>query len=544
MSEPASDVRIKLWGAGYRLLKRLAALKRNPEAATPIIEACLSGPGGTSKSTSAALILYWIGTTYPGCKMLVLRDKRVDLATSFMPLWEERIVPSNHPMLKYKRDRNSRQSYSFWNGREKDAQGRFKHPTIGASVIILGGMDNITRHRSTSYDVILFVELSELQDEGEWTELTRRSLRGYLESGMPFNLALGETNPDAPDHWIMRRHERGALELIESKHEDNPALWDRHTRDWTENGKAYIASLDMLHGIRKERLRYGRWVSAEGVVYENWQRKYIVDREPASDLDIRWYAAAMDWGYRDACVLLIGGVAGDGTIYIVAEWYLVGDATRTDNGIIYGSLPWWSRVVAGEHKEFDLYGLVVDPSKKEAHEQFNLDCGYTTDKPWARAADNKRADTGDGDMGGIDLVRQYIGDGKIKFFSDALRHEPDKNLVAKGKCFRTTMEFGQYVYKSTARTGLKLQNRAKELTDGTCDDHGMDCLRYLVSFVAGRDGERLSKETLALTPEDRQVADAMGRSIYSAPRAPEKAPKESTMSREDAEIARMLGRQE
>lgn len=34
--------------------------------------------------------------------------------------------------------------------------------------------------------------------------------------------------------------------LLESRHEDNPLLWDRRRRDWTDVGRVYIAILDAL----------------------------------------------------------------------------------------------------------------------------------------------------------------------------------------------------------------------------------------------------------------------------------------------------------
>ena len=91
--------------------------------------------------------------------------------------------------------------------------------------------------------------------EDDWESLTTRLRNG----AMPYQQLLADTNPDAPTHWLKRRCDAGRTLLLESRHEDNPSV----TAD-------YLARLDRLTGARLWRLRHGRWVSAEGVVYEGW----------------------------------------------------------------------------------------------------------------------------------------------------------------------------------------------------------------------------------------------------------------------------------
>ena len=47
--------------------------------------------------------------------------------------------------------------------------------------------------------------------------------------------------------------------MIESRYEDNLLLYDRKRGEWTERGRAYIAVLDRLTGVRHLRLRKGLW---------------------------------------------------------------------------------------------------------------------------------------------------------------------------------------------------------------------------------------------------------------------------------------------
>jgi phage terminase large subunit len=47
--------------------------------------------------------------------------------------------------------------------------------------------------------------------------------------------------------------------MLESRHEDTPTVTPE-----------YLASLDALPGVLRDRLRFGRWAAAEGMVYDEW----------------------------------------------------------------------------------------------------------------------------------------------------------------------------------------------------------------------------------------------------------------------------------
>lgn len=89
---------------------------------------------------------------------------------------------------------------------------------------------------------------------------------------MPYQQLIGDCNPDKPTHWIKKGGDAGRFLLLSTTHKDNPEYWDEEVGDWTQKGRVYIARLDALTGARKERLRHGRWVMAEGAVYADWSR--------------------------------------------------------------------------------------------------------------------------------------------------------------------------------------------------------------------------------------------------------------------------------
>src|SRR5438045_4727210 len=78
-----------------------------------------------------------------------------------------------------------------------------------------------------------------------------------------------DCNPASDKHWLKLRANDKITLLIESRHEDNPRLFNEDGT-LTKEGEKYIGILDKLTGVRYKRLRLGLWVSAEGIVYEEF----------------------------------------------------------------------------------------------------------------------------------------------------------------------------------------------------------------------------------------------------------------------------------
>jgi phage terminase large subunit len=386
-------------------------------------------------------------------------------------------------------------------------------------------MDDVQRHRGTDYDVVLFLELVECKSEPDFAEFLR-ALRnwGGWKRQIPFQLLISETNPDAPDNWVNQRYgdENMAammaraeaegvpytVQRLVSRHEDNPKWYDAEAREWHVEGKAYIAGLDAIPGVRGKRLRHGLWVGAEGVVYENFDRKRHLIERPKPRPTFRAYVAAMDWGYTDPCCLLIAGVERDtGHLHIVGEVY------RKKM-----SIDWWADRLVDLRAEFDSSKsgaywrvVVVDPSRPEVIERFNRAVCAAPDAPFAIKAHNRRATTGDGDMGGIDTVRWYL-EGRLVFWNDRMRFGPDSLLIEEKQPTSTIGEFGSYVYESAPRSGVEISNRRKELTDDSCPDHGMDALRYLCVFARDRYGKYVesAESGVRISWRQRKIAKDLG----------------------------------
>src|SRR5258707_14972945 len=101
--------------------------------------------------------------------------------------------------------------------------------------------------------------------------------------------------------------------MLESRHEDNPVLFDEH-EVMTAEGTRYISILDALTGVRYLRLRCGLWAAAEGMVYEDsWDRaRNVVNRY---HIPAEWPRyLAVDFGFTNPFACLWAACDPDGRL--------------------------------------------------------------------------------------------------------------------------------------------------------------------------------------------------------------------------------------
>jgi PBSX family phage terminase large subunit len=211
-------------------------------------EIILSGPAGTGKSRACLEKMHLCALKYPGMRGLIVRKTRSSITESTLVTFEEHVLPLGSPIVNGPQ-RNQRQAYHYPNG----------------SQIVIGGLDKPTKIMSTEYDMIYVQEAIEVT-ENAWEALTTR----LRNNKMPFQQLIADTNPDSPYHWLKQRHTRGQLVMLESRHEDNPVMWDVLNNRPTAFGEKYLAKLNRLTGVRYQRLRKGAWVAAEGAIYDGW----------------------------------------------------------------------------------------------------------------------------------------------------------------------------------------------------------------------------------------------------------------------------------
>jgi phage terminase large subunit len=264
-------------------------------------EVLISGPAGTGKSLACLWKLHQCAGEVAGLRALILRKTRESLTDSALVTFERDVLPEGCPMLAGAR-RDSRKRYAYPNGSEIVVAG-FRQSSRDVSAKVM----------STDWDLIFVQESIELGEE-EWERLTTRLRNGKL----PYQQLIGDTNPDKPSHWLKKRCDSGKTLLLESRHEDNPRLWDAPAQCWTPEGEAYIAKLDALSGPRKERLRFGRWTQAEGLVYSDWDPAvHVVERR---EIPVTWPRyLAVDFGYTSAFICQWWAEDNDGRLWLYRE---------------------------------------------------------------------------------------------------------------------------------------------------------------------------------------------------------------------------------
>jgi hypothetical protein len=237
----------------------------------------------------------------------------------------------------------------------------------------------------------------------------------------------------------------------------NPVLWDSAAQAWTAAGVSYLARLDALTGPRKLRLRHGRWVQAEGVVYEGWEPAiHVVDRFPIPTSWPRYWS--VDFGYTHPFVCLFVAEDPDGRLYIYREIYrtkrLVEDHAK--QMLLVSQADPRPRMIVCDHDAEDRATL-----ERHLH--------LPTLPAWKEVSPGIQA---------VAARLKVHGDGRPRLFvlRDSLV-ERDQELVEAKKPISITEEFDSYIWQMGGTARNKGEVPVKDA------DHGMDSCRYLVATI-------------------------------------------------------------
>ncbi len=400
-------------------------------------EVCLGGAAGTGKSRAVLEKLHMVCLLTPSVRGLILRKTARSLATSALKTWERDVV--NHAV----RDG----SVSYYGGSSREpAQYRYSN----GSSVVLGGLDDSMKVMSTEYDICYIQEATEVT-ESDWEMVNTRLRNGALS----FQQVIADCNPAEPTHWLLERAQRGALVMLDSKHEDNPRYFNADGT-MTVEGAAYMARLDALTGVRYLRLRKGIWAAAEGVIYEGFDPAlHVIDPFPVPDSWERVWS--IDFGYTNPFVWQDWALDEDRRAYLVREIYMSG------------------RLVEDHARQIMALGgprpsAIVCDHDAEDRATFERHTGMGTVAAHKAVAE------------GIELVAaryKLAGDGRPRlfFFRDALV-EKDASLVDKKVPFCTVNETPGYIWAPEPRSADR-----KERAPVKRNDHGQDAKRYFVCDI-------------------------------------------------------------
>jgi len=361
----------------------------------------------------------------------IVRKTRASMTQSVKVTWEKKVL------FEFLQN-----GQFIWRTGEQE----YRHPK--GSVIVLGGLDKVSKILSTEFDLI-FVNQAEEVTENDWEFLTSRLRHG----AMPYQQIMGDCNPDQPRHWLKQRADQGRLEMLESRHEDNPELWDG--QDWTPKGKAYIARLDALTGVRYQRLRLGRWAAAEGLVYDGWDRAiHLID---PFDIPDDWRRIrVIDFGFTNPLACLWFAVDGDGRMYRYREIYMTQRTVRVHAQQI-------NALSEGEYIEATVCDHDAEDRATLEENGIPTIGAQKAISPGIQAVQER-------------LKVQQDGKPRLFLFRDALVKR-DQALVEAKKPTCTEEEIDSYVWPKGV-DGKAIKEQPVKL-----DDHGMDATRYGVMYV-------------------------------------------------------------
>lgn len=397
-------------------------------------ETIVSGPAETGKTWGACQYADALLWKYPGAQGVMCRKVQRTLVSSCVRTYL-RILGPGSPVKTYGGE--NPQWFDYPNG----------------SRLWLAGMDNPGKALSSERDFVYVNQAEELA-LGDWETLaTRCTGRAAV---MPYTRMFGDCNPGHPQHWIKGRQKAGSLRLLESKHEDNPTLFD-DAGQLTEQGKRTLAILDSLTGVRKLRLRGGKWAQAEGAVYEEYDENlHLVDR---FDVPSDWRRIrVIDFGYTNPFVCQWWAIDPDGRMYLYREIYhtrrLVEDHAKQINTLSSGEK--YEATIADHDAEdratLERHGIPTLPAFKSI-------------------------------TVGIDATAGRIrkaGDGKPRLFlMRGVTVEQDERLVESKLPTATEHEIGDYAYPKGVDGKPVKEDPVK------VNDHGMDAMRYGVAHVDG-----------------------------------------------------------
>lgn len=469
----------KLWGAPRRLWECLA----------PRI--LLDGPARTGKTWGDCVFSHAMAMGNPGARILWVRENRTSMSESVMQTFEDFVLEGEVKRLFGVVSRPNRQSYDYANGAK----------------IVLGGLDQPEKLYSTEWDIVIVFEAIETkQDDVE------RFTRGLSGRGIPLRQLDGtpilwpdgtpiyrrqlimETNPGSPGNWLnqlatkvppgigpidtpgqrraldawnRRRPEatlcdppevasRPLVHRLLSRHCDNPRWFNGN--DWTADGRSLMASLASMTEHRRARLFEGRWVSASGSVYPEFNESVHVVESFEPDADWPQYVG-IDPGFDHPTACLFFTVSPDGGVYLFDEHYRNGWTIKQHCEEI-------KRRIASNGRNVRM--MFADPQQwfnKTAAgscDQQARECGLKF-HPWSRTITI-------GSQGMVEAVRQLLVNG-------AKTPEVSPYIKVCRNCTNTITEFQTWAYKRTASGELPAGDDA--FVDA--NNHSMDVIKGMVS---------------------------------------------------------------
>ena len=208
---------------------------------------------------------------------------------------------------------------------------------------------------------------------------------------------------------------------------------------WISSVKLYRATRHMSEESKRSRL-YGEFTNQSGLIYSEFSRSLHVTK--AHDLPSEWPRfRAIDFGVKNPfCCLWFALDESDQVLHCYREHFATGKTTLENGALINMKSRGDPAVVF----------TVADPESKDGRMLLARHCNIPTKPAYKRVSE------------GIDQVKQWL----------CPDEEGKPHLIIHDNCRELLKEFRLYRWDKSAADRPVKKN-----------DHGMDCLRYLVVFL-------------------------------------------------------------
>lgn len=418
-------------------------------------EVLYSGAFGAGKSRVGCEKGLFLSIKYPGNKGLIVRKVFSDLRITTMDTWFRYVMPED---------------FMIPNGYNKQEHLlKLKN----GSEVLFAGLDRASKIGSYECGWIFCDEIIEFSEEDY------NMLQGRLRHPtIPFHQIFGATNPSHPRHWVFRHF----YEDVQAQREGRTLVLESDSTQNPYNPQSYRDRLDTFKGRYKERFVEGKWISFEGLVYDVWdQTKHLIERNTTILTDRVSLTGDSDnpipSGWEHYRVIDFGF-----TNPFVCQWWAsspthyIGDDDRQDKVLT----PYNERVWV-MYKEIYMSGVTVPDHSKDILKLSGSTKIRTTIADWDSGS---RAIL---ERGGIPTIRankditegiqttyEAISQDRVYILENSLYQE-DGELRLVHKPTETFHEFSMYA-RPVGKNGVR---NPKE-DPAKIDDHGMDCLRYLL----------------------------------------------------------------
>lgn len=388
----------------------------------------LTGSAGGGKTRLAAEKIHAYCLKYPGTVGIVGRKDKTTARRSVVQVLLYRVM-----------------SNTKW-GIYNKTEGVFQYFN-GSRLWVVGMRNEEQREQLRSIDQDGAVDIAWMEEANKFSEIDHNEILARMRGkSASWSQIIYSTNPDSPTHWIYRRLIQGGQASVHYSHaKDNP-----------NNPPEYLQILDSLTGVQKLRLADGKWVQAEGAIYENYDPSiHLIDE---ADLpEIRRWVVGIDFGYTNPFVASLWGLDADDRLYLVKQIY----KTKT---LVEDHAPKIAEMIGDLRIEaFICDHDAEDRATLERHLGIATTTAYKSVSPGIQAVSNR-------------LKVQKDGKPRLFIVRSAVAN-PDPYLEEGKKPTSTEDEFPGYSWATTPE-GKPIREEPNKV-----NDHGMDEMRYIVAYV-------------------------------------------------------------